>query len=219
MSAGLRGARAQPVSVPLGRPVRPRRWWLRVVGIGVLALAAMWLGFRTPLSYYRVTSGSMVPTLQVGGRVAITRQSSTPVVGDIVVFHPPQGADPAVPLCGSYSQGAGQAQACDVSTSEDLKITFIKRVIAGPGDLVSMTNGHAVVNGVSRREPFAQGCGDPSRCNFPKPVKVPPGQYFVLGDNRAVSDDSRFWGPVPAGSIIGTVVRCSWLGTVCNPVR
>jgi type IV secretory pathway protease TraF len=46
-----------------------------------------------------------------------------------------------------------------------------------------------------------------------------PDEYYLLGDNRGVSDDSRFWGPVPSGWIIGTVVRCSLLDTICNPVR
>jgi signal peptidase I len=192
---------------------------VRVAGLGVAALAVLWLAYRTPVSYYRVTSGSMEPTLQVGGRVAIERQSGAPAVGDIVVFHPPQGADPAVPLCGSYVQGAGQPQACSVATPEDQKITFIKRVVAGPGDLVSVVNGHTVVNGRQTPEPFVQGCGDQTRCDFPKAVRVPAGQYYLLGDNRAVSDDSRFWGPVPAGWILGTVVRCAWLGTRCQAVR
>jgi signal peptidase I len=214
----MRG-RAQAVSVPLGRPVRPRRWSLRVAGLGVAALVAMWLAYRTPVSYYRVTSGSMEPTLQVGGRVAIARQSLRPVAGDIVVFHPPAGADPTVPVCGSFAQGAGKSEACGVTTPEDPKITFIKRVVAGPGDRVSVLDGRAVVNGRQVAEPFVQDCTDRSRCDFPTAIRVPAGQYFVLGDNRAVSDDSRFWGPVPASWIVGTAVRCSWLGTVCRPVR
>jgi signal peptidase I len=211
----MRGS-AEAVAVPLGRPVRPRRWSLRVAGLGLAALVAIWLAHRPTLSYYRVTSGSMEPTLAVGGRVAIERRTGPPAIGDIVVFHPPQGADPVVPVCGTAAQGAGQPQACGVPTAEDPKITFIKRVVAGPGDLVSVVNGRAVVNGRPSSEPFVQGCSDASRCDFPTPVRVPAGDYFVLGDNRDVSDDSRFWGPVPATSIVGVAVHCSWLGSVCR---
>lgn len=185
----------------------------------MLALGALWFGFRAHLSYYKITSASMEPTLPVGARVSIDPARSAPAIGDIVVFHPPQGADPAEPVCGSADQGSGFTQACDVATPEDPRITFIKRVVAGPGDLVSIVDGHAVVNGAQRSERFATGCDDQTRCSFPAPVRVPAGDYFVLGDNRAVSDDSRFWGPVPAAWIVGTAVRCSWLETVCRPVR
>jgi signal peptidase I len=49
------------------------------------------------------------------------------------------------------------------------------------------------------------------------PIRVPAGEYYLLGDNRGVSDDSRYWGPVPSSWIIGTVVQCSLLDTVCHP--
>ena len=48
---------------------------------------------------------------------------------------------------------------------------------------------------------------------------MPPDEYYLLGDNRGVSDDSRFWGPVPRAWIIGTVVDCSLLDTLCRPAR
>jgi signal peptidase I len=48
---------------------------------------------------------------------------------------------------------------------------------------------------------------------------VPAGEYYVLGDNRGSSDDSRFWGPVPGTWIIGTVVHCSLLDTICHTAR
>jgi signal peptidase I len=52
-----------------------------------------------------------------------------------------------------------------------------------------------------------------------RPCGLPAGDYYLLGDNRGASDDSRFWGPVPGAWIIGTVVRCSLLNTVCRPLR
>ena len=79
--------------------------------------------------------------------------------------------------------------------------------------------GHAVVNGIVRPEPYAAACQSATNCDFPVSVRVPAGQYYVLGDNRGVSDDSRFWGPVPASSIIGVVVHCGPLQTACQPLR
>ena len=96
---------------------------------------------------------------------------------------------------------------------------FVKRVVAGPGDLISLVDGHVVRNGVRESDAYIAPCGPGSSCSFPTPVRVPAGEYYVLGDNRGSSDDSRFWGPVPAAWIIGTVVHCSLLDTVCHPVR
>jgi signal peptidase I len=96
---------------------------------------------------------------------------------------------------------------------------FVKRVVAGPGDLIAIVGGHVVRNGVREAEPYAASCDPGAACDFPTAVRVPPDEYYVLGDNRGVSDDSRFWGPVPSGWIIGTVVHCSLLDTVCHPVR
>jgi signal peptidase I len=76
-----------------------------------------------------------------------------------------------------------------------------------------------VVNGVAQNGSYLGPCDDPTRCSFPTAIRVPAGEYFVLGDNRAVSDDSRFWGPVPQAWIIGTAVRCSWLSTFCHDRR
>jgi signal peptidase I len=204
--------------LPIGRPVRRRRE-VRVLAVAVLAVVGVWLSLRPHLSYYNVASGSMEPTLPVGDRVAVNRSSGAPQVGDIVVFHAPGGADPATPVCGADAQGAGYPQPCGVSTPQRSGTTLLKRVIAGPGDLISIVDGHAVRNGTAEHEPYIASCGDASRCSFPTPVKVPVGSYFVLGDNRGASDDSRFWGPVPGSWIIGTVVRCSLLGALCHPAR
>ncbi len=167
---------------------------------------------------YKVTSGSMEPTLQVGQRVAAVR-STSPQVGDIVVFHPPAGARAQDPVCGSGLQGTGSTQPCDVPVPQESGRVFVKRVVAGPGDLISIVDGHVVRNGIRENEPYIAGCGVGAECSFPTAVRVPPDEYYLMGDNRGVSDDSRYWGPVPSGWIIGTVVHCSLLDTVCHPVR
>jgi signal peptidase I len=171
------------------------------------------------LKYYKVTSGSMEPTLQVGDRIAVDPGATAPALGDIVVFHPPAGARPLDPVCGSISEGAGHAQPCGLPTPQESSATFTKRVIAGPADTIAIVRGHAVRNGVTLNEPYAARCDDEKTCSFPAPVKVPAGDYYVLGDNRGVSDDSRFWGPVPASWIVGIAVRCSLLETICHAAR
>jgi len=159
---------------------------------------------------YRIPSPSMVPTLAVGQRVLANRLTTHPSIGDIVVFHPPHGADPISPLCGASDQGGGHTQACDVPTAAESSQTFIKRVVAGPGDRVSIVNGHVIRNGVREKDSYIEPCGDSSSCNFPTPIVIPPGHYFMMGDNRGVSDDSRFWGPIPAKWIIGVAFFTYW---------
>jgi signal peptidase I len=159
---------------------------------------------------YRIPSPSMVPTLEIGQRVLANRLISHPSVGDVVVFHPPHGADPANPVCGSSSEGEGHPEACDVPTQAESTQTFIKRVVAGPGDRISIVDGHVIRNGVRENASYIQPCLDTSFCNFPKPITIPPGHYFMMGDNRGESDDSRFWGPVPDKWIIGVAFFTYW---------
>ncbi len=203
--------------VPLGQPIK-RRLGRRVAALVVLGLASLWLGVRTNVSYFRVTSNSMMPTLKVGERVAVDR-GARPKIGDIVVFHPPSGARPVDPLCGSATEGSGYTQPCGESTPGESHAVFIKRVVAGPGDTIAIVGGRALRNGRALEEPYVAPCAGASACSFPTAVKVPPDEYYVLGDNRGVSDDSRYWGPVPSSWIVGTAVRCSVLGTICHELR
>jgi signal peptidase I len=160
---------------------------------------------------YQIPSGSMEPTLDIGQRVLVNRfiyRFEDPSIGDIVVFHPPKGADGGNPECGVPHS---PREACPRPTPEESSQNFIKRIVAGPGDTLSVRNGHPVVNGVEKtEEPYTNPCGIGGVCNLPKPIKIPPGYYFMMGDNRGASDDSRFWGPVPRKWIIGKAFATYW---------
>jgi signal peptidase I len=159
---------------------------------------------------YQIPSQSMEPTLDVGQRVLVNRflyHFSNPGIGDIVVFHPPAGADNGV-QCGVEHDSN---QACAEPTPQRSSQNFIKRIVAGPGDTLSIRDGHPVVNGVEKTdEPYTLPCGDGGACNLPKPITIPAGYYFMMGDNRGASDDSRFWGPVPRDWIIGKAFATYW---------
>ncbi len=161
---------------------------------------------------YRIPSGSMEPTLAIGQRVLVDRLGmnfSEPHVGEIVVFHPPRDAEQQV--CGPVPHVVkiGGA-ACAAPEPWKSNVNFIKRIVAGPGDVISIVEGHVIRNGVRENDPYIKPCGDSQECNFPTPIKIPAGHWFMMGDNRGESDDSRFWGPVPTGWIIGDAFATYW---------
>jgi signal peptidase I len=67
-----------------------------------------------------------------------------------------------------------------------------------------------VVNGKIAQEDFINPCTPGGACNLPKTISIPPDHYFMMGDNRGSSDDSRFWGPVPRDWIIGKAFATYW---------
>ena len=159
---------------------------------------------------YQIPSQSMEPTLDVGQRVLVNRflyHFTDPGIGDIVVFYPPKGAESGAECGVPHSP----VQACPEATAGESSQNFIKRIVAGPGDMLSVRNGHPVVNGVAKTdEPYTLPCGNGGACNLPKPIKIPADHYFMMGDNRGASDDSRFWGPVPREWIIGNAFATYW---------
>ena len=130
----------------------------------------------------------MVPTLQVWDRLLINKLAydlEAPERGDIVLFRDPEGGEE--PL--------------------------IKRVVGLPGDEISLHNGHLILNGEPHKEPYVveKACvsGAPRTCSF-GPITVPKDHVFVMGDNRAHSYDSRFFGPIPEETLIGEALFRFW---------
>jgi len=168
---------------------------------------------------YRIPSGSMEPTLEVGQRVLVDRigmDFSEPHVGEIAVFHPPEGAEQEE--CGPTPHviKLGGAPCSAPVPKEDSGTNFIKRVVAGPGDEIYIREGHVYRKAAGRstfvreQDSYIRECGVSPECNFSDPIKIPAGHWFMMGDNRGESDDSRFWGPVPTGWVIGQAIATYW---------
>ena len=170
---------------------------------------------------YEIPSGSMEPTLDIGQRVLVDRFSSRvgadPDIGDVTVFKPPVSAVPeeqtgaGLPECAATDKQRASGQACNVIGAEPADQAFIKRVVAGPGDRIKILDGIPIVNGEKVEGDWKIiPCRRAAGCDFPKPITVPEDSYFMMGDNRPGSDDSRFWGPVPRSWIIGHAVASYW---------
>jgi signal peptidase I len=164
---------------------------------------------------YRIPSASMEPTLRVNQRVLVNRAGThlgfSPGIGDIIVFHPPKNYQQcADPNEGQSASGNNGARACDVAQARPSGETFIKRVVGLPGDHISIRSGHVVRNGVQEKDSYIAQCDGIGSCDFPATIVVPRNDYYMMGDNRGQSDDSRFWGPVPKSWIIGRAFFTYW---------
>jgi signal peptidase I len=135
----------------------------------------------------------------------------SPKVGDIIVFHPPKNFSRCADTAEGQPQASqGGAKACDVAQSTASSETFIKRVVGVPGDRLAIVDGHVIRNGVHEPDNYTIPCDGSSSCNFPSPITIPHGDYYMMGDNRPDSEDSRFWGPVPKAWIIGKAFFTYW---------
>ena len=171
-------------------------WIVTIVGAVAIVLAIKQWVFNP----YRIPSSSMEPTLhcarmgegceaRISDRVLANRflfRFRDPKRGEIVVFETPPRA---LAACGAGG-------------------TFVKRVVALPGETWRLENGYVYINGKRLSEPYLkqQRRGDDTEPS----AKVPPGHYVMLGDNRMQSCDSRAWGPVPRKNLIGKVFFVYW---------
>jgi signal peptidase I len=171
-------------------------WLVTILGAIAIVLAIKaWV-----VNPYRIPSSSMEPTLhcarpdsgceaRFSDRVLACRfcyRLWSPTRGDIVVFHTPPLADQRC--------GAGG--------------TFVKRLIGLPGETWEERGGYVYIDGKRLNEPYVQ----PNRrdARTIAPIKIKPGNYFMMGDNRSSSCDSRAWGTVPKKSLIGKVFATYW---------
>jgi signal peptidase I len=162
---------------------------------------------------YEIPSGSMLPTLHLGQRILVDRVGthfSSPKVGDIYVFHPPASETCANPREGQNGDGQDARQACDVVQSQESSQTYVKRVVGLPGDHLSIRDGHVFRNGKRESDSYTIPCDGSGECDFPGTITIPPGEYYMMGDNRPDSLDSRFWGPVPKKWMIGEAFLTYW---------
>jgi signal peptidase I len=193
------------------RSKRPKSTTNSIVELVVIIAVAVGLALGVQqwiVKPYRIPSGSMEPTLAIGQRVLVDRigmHFGDPHVGEIAVFNPPQNAQQEA--CGvARTSGA----ACSQPESRRSSTYFIKRIVAGPGDVISIVEGHVIRNGKREPDSYIRSCAGGAECNFPTPIKIPAGHWFMMGDNRGESDDSRFWGPVPKGWIVGGAFATYW---------
>jgi signal peptidase I len=194
---------------------RPGSSLVELVVVVAIALGIALVVQAFVVKPYRIPSGSMEPTLAVGERVIVNRignRFAAPGVGAVVVFHPPKGAD--VNACGNAGQGPfysgpDSRLPCARPTGTRSDQNFIKRVVGLPGDRIAVRDGHVVRNGVRQREPFIHACGGGPDCDLGT-ITVPKDHYFMMGDNRGASDDSRYWGPVRREWIIGDAFVSYW---------
>ena len=169
---------------------------------------------------FRIPSQSMVPTLKIGQRVLVNRLGphfGDPSRGDIVVFKPPKGADDDECGVKQEPETGIQGRACEKPTATQSKNNFIKRVVGLPGDWLKVERNRVYLakdqDGpfVQQKEGFiAKGTPCSDLCNLRTPIEVPPGHFFMMGDNRGESLDSRQWGPVPKKWIIGRAFFTYW---------
>ena len=149
---------------------------LGCVVVVVLGLIAGVIAVRVTFKAYQESSGSMQPTLTKGDLV-LTRPAREIERGDLIVFRSPQDGT-----------------------------AHVKRVIGLPGERVELRDSGAIVDGTALREPYIMREPEILAFRDMRPVVVPDDSYFVLGDNRDNSNDSRFYGAVKRQQIIGKVV-------------
>ena len=187
---------------------------LELVAIVATALGLALLIQAFVVKPYRIPSGSMLPTLHINQRVLVNRIGThfgAPGIGDIIVFNAPKVTDRCLDPTEGISDVPGTvARPCGIAQTQESTTAFIKRVVGLPGDRISIRGGHVYRNGVQERDSYINPCTVGGACDFPGTITIPRDEYFMMGDNRGDSDDSRYWGPIRKSWIIGKAFLTYW---------
>lgn len=187
---GGRTVRVRHSSTPDPNKRRRRVEWLAVIGFA--ALAAVLLRLFVVQTYF-VPSGSMSPTIQVNDRIIVNKLAyhlHGVGRGDIVVFNAPE---PAV------------RQDCDTNDT-----VLVKRVIGLPGETIADHNGTVYIDGKALDQGFLPKHDPNTKTTSFNAVHIGKNEYFVMGDDRVNSCDSRIWGLVQRSEIIGKAEMRIW---------
>jgi signal peptidase I len=187
------------MTVTTGGAPRKSHWLRETVVVVVVALIAALLLRTFVVQTFYIPSGSMEPTLQIGDRILVDKLAyhlHGVDQGNIVVFRRP--AD----------ENCGGPPVADL----------VKRVIGLPGETISLSKGFVYIDGKGLDESWLptseQGTTFPgpsgTAYDLAKPYVVPANDYFVMGDNRSDSCDSRYWGPISRSLIVGKVDVRVW---------
>jgi signal peptidase I len=171
-------------------------WVVTIVGAVAIVLAIKaWV-----VNPYRIPSSSMEPTLHcAGGALGCTARFSDRVLANRFIYHfvDPERGDIVVfntPTAARQDCGAGG--------------TFVKRIIGLPGETWEMRSGYVYIDGVRLQEPYIPK--DRRDVDNKPPYRIPKDEYYVMGDNRSQSCDSRVWGALPRKNLIGKVFAVYW---------
>jgi signal peptidase I len=181
------------------------RSWLRELLESVLIGLVVFVAIQFALVNFRVAGSSMRPTLMDGHYLIVGKveyyQLDTGRLGHILPFwmpNEPQRLHVVRP------PSRGDVIVFDYPRDPDRQ--FVKRIIGEPGETVGIDDGEVTINGQPLREPYLDVLGSADM----QPVRLRLDEYFVLGDNRTGSQDSRHWGPLNEDHIIGKVWAIYW---------
>ena len=174
----------------------------------ILALLIFFV-IQGSIENFKVEGSSMKPELNGGEYVMVNKLSFFRIdmrrLSDLVPFWDAEAKKEHIPFTGPPERGDVIVFHAPVRPPKD----FVKRVVALPGETVEIRSGELYVNGMELEESYELGSGFRHYQDSP-PITLRDDEYFVLGDNRGSSNDSKDWGPVQRDDIVGKVAFVYW---------